>query len=47
MNWLSDVESWNRGSGGGGDLDVVFGWIDGRDIRAGTGEDHSFSGMLE
>jgi len=47
MDWLTDVESRNRGSGGGGDLDIVFGGVQGGNIGTGSGKDHPFSGLLE
>jgi hypothetical protein len=47
MDRLTDVESRNWGSGGGRDLDIVFGGIQGRDIGAGAGKDHPFPRLLE
>lgn len=47
VNRLSDMESRDRGSGRSWDLDIVFGGVQGGDIRAGTGKDHSFPGLLE
>jgi hypothetical protein len=47
MNRLTDVEPRDGGSGRGRDLDIVFGGIQGGDIGAGAGKDHSFSGLLE
>ena len=47
MNRLTDMEPRDRGSGRGRDFDIVFGGVQGGDIGAGTGKNHSFPGLLE
>jgi len=47
MDRLTDVEPRDGGSRRSGDLDIVFGGVQGGDIGTGSGKDHSFSGLLE